>query len=197
MVTGAVEHPGVVPVRAGTRIAELVALGGGPKTKEVDGQSIELADLAAGRVIRDGAALPVSLARAMEGDPRHNVRVRAGDILLVPAARGREVSVLGDVHTSKVVPFVPGMRLSKALAMAGGPTRAADNADVRIVRGSLAAPRVFRASLRALVDGNGTDVVLCPGDVVYVSEHWFASSTEVIQRITPLLVGAAFVGSLK
>jgi hypothetical protein len=29
------------------------------------------------------------------------------------------------------------------------------------------------------------DVELAPGDVVYVSEHWFASVTDVLEKIIP------------
>lgn len=197
LVTGAVEHPGVVPVRAGMRVAEALLLGGGPKMRDMEGRPFELADMDAARVVRDGKPLPVSLARAMRGDPRHNVRLRAGDVLFVPPSRGREVVVLGDVRAPKSIPYFEGIRLTTAVAIAGGTAKTADESDVRLVRGPLSAPRVYTTSLRALVRGEGRDVALEPGDVVFVSEHWFATATDVVARLTPLLLGAAFVTSQK
>lgn len=41
-------------------------------------------------------------------------------------------------------------------------------------------------SARDLFAGVRKDVVLAPGDVVYVSEHWFASVGEVLERVMPL-----------
>lgn len=195
-LTGAVEHPGPVAVRPGIRLAEVLATVGGPKTREVDGRSFDLADVASAKLVRGGVAVPVSVGRALTGDPRHNVRVRAGDIVYLPPAQGREVTVLGSVKNAKVIPFFSGLRLSAALAMAGGAAREADEGDVRVIRGSLSSPRVYRASLADLVAGRGADVELRAGDVVYVTEHWFATTTDVVQRLTPVLVGAALGASL-
>lgn len=195
LVTGAVEHPGVVPVRAGMRVAEALALGGGPKTRDMDGRPFELADMDAARLVRDGKSMPVSLAQALRGDPRHNVRLRAGDVVFVPPSRGREIVVLGDVRAPRSIPYFEGIRLTTAVAIAGGTAKTADESDVRLVRGPLSAPRVYTSSLRALARGEGTDVALQPGDVVFVSEHWFATSTDVVARLTPLLLGASFVGA--
>lgn len=195
LVTGAVEHPGVVSVRAGMRVAEALALGGGPKTRDMDGRPFELADMDGARLVRDGKSVPVSLAHALRGDPRHNVRIRAGDVVFVPPSRGREVVVLGDVRAPRSIPYFEGIRLTTAVAIAGGTAKTADETDVRLVRGPLSAPRVFASSLRALARGEGKDVVLQPGDVVFVSEHWFATSTDVVARLTPLLLGASFVAA--
>jgi polysaccharide export outer membrane protein len=85
------------------------------------------------------------------------------------------------------------MRLTEVLAAAGGSTQDADNADVRVIRGSLASPRVYRASLKALVAGQGGDVELAAGDVVFVTEHWFATTTNLINRLVPAL-GASALG---
>lgn len=187
-VVGAVDRSGVVPLRASTRLADLVALAGGPKQfTMVDGTVMSSADLDGARLVREGKALPVSVRQALQGDPHHNVRVHPGDLLYVPPARAERVSVMGYVNSPKSMPFRDGIRLTEALAIAGGPNEKGDNGDVRIVRGPLSAPRVYRASIRALIDGKGHDVVLVPGDVVFVTEHWFASVGDVIARLAPLI----------
>jgi polysaccharide biosynthesis/export protein len=194
-VSGAVNRPGEYEIRPSTRIAEIMATAGGFKTFDADGESHDGADLEAARLIRDGVAMPVSIARAMQGEPRHNVRVRAGDILFVPPLRDRRITLLGDVRTPRLAPFHPGMRLTEALALGGGTTKDADNADVRIIRGSLSAPKVYRADLKALVAGRAGDVELAAGDIVFVTEHWFATATDVVNRLAPALALAAFTVS--
>jgi polysaccharide biosynthesis/export protein len=156
---------------------------------------VDLADLEGARVVRDGVALPIDVALAASGHVRHDVRVQPGDLLHVPPARGRHVTILGDVAQPRTVPFRPGMRLSEALARAGGPNDDADEADVRVIRGPLSAPRVYRASLEGLAAGEATDVELTRGDVVYVTTEWLASFGEVLQRLSPLL-GVATVAGL-
>ena len=192
-VAGAVEHPGVYLVTPGNRVADLIARSGGFARQVSEGESVDLADVEAARVVRAGAVLPVSVARALEGNPLHNVHVRAGDLIVVPPMRGERVSVLGNVHFPKVVPFRTGLRLTDALAIGGGADSSADGGDIRIIRGPLSHPHIYRASLDAIVGGGGRDVMLEPGDVIFVTESWFASATDVLNRLTPLLLAANLV----
>ena len=83
--------------------------------------------------------------------------------------------------------YRPGIRLTEALASAGGITLDADDNDVRVIRGPLADPLVYKWSLEKLTKDRSGDVELAPGDVVFVSEHWVASMGEVINRVAPLL----------
>ena len=41
--------------------------------------------------------------------------------------------------------------------------------------------------MRDLVDAKATDVELVPGDIVYVTESWLASTAQVLEAIAPLL----------
>lgn len=191
IVAGAVDKPGAYELRPDARVAEIVVTAGGFKTFDEAGETYDAADLDAARVLRAGAALPISLSRAMQGDPRHNVRLRAGDLVFVPPARSRRVTVLGEVRSPRLAPFRPGMRLTDALALAGGTTQDADNADIRVVRGPLSNPRVYRADLKALISGRGRDVELAAGDIVFVTEHWFATTTDVVNRLAPALAAIA------
>src|SRR5690606_902639 len=93
---------------------------------ETDMERIELADWDGARLMRSGQAVPVDMKRAMLGDPRHNVRIRPGDLLYVPPRRGERISVFGAVGTAKVLDYRPGVRLSEAIAIAGGLTIDAD-----------------------------------------------------------------------
>lgn len=196
IITGAVDKPGVYDAKPGARVADIVASAGGTRILGGGADSIEASDMDGARIVRDGKTLPVSVKRALFGETLHNIYVRPGDIIFVPWAMGRQIAVLGDVHSARNVPFHPGIRLTEALAAAGGPTRTADNADVRIVRGPLSRPTVYRANLDDLIRGKTTDVVLAAGDVIFVTEHWFATTMDVVNRLTPLLATAAVTATL-
>jgi protein involved in polysaccharide export with SLBB domain len=138
--------------------------------------------------------VPVSLALAITGDPRHNVRVRPGDHLYVPPELDGLVSVLGEVHAARVMPYRAGLRLTLALAFAGGTTRDADRGEIIVVRGDHSAPSVYVARLDDLLEGRGADPVLAPGDVVYVGATGLSKLRDVMAAIAPAVSVAATTG---
>jgi len=186
-VLGAVANQGTVPLIPGARITDVIASVGGPLTSSEDGVPILLADLNGAVLIRGGHTQPISVARALEGDPLHNVFMRPGDHVYVPPALGRSVTVLGQVGGARVFPHQAGLRLSQALAMSGGVTVGADKGDIRVIRGSLEAPRVYQASLADFVDGEVHDVQLQPGDIIFVTDHPIEDVSEVLGVISPAL----------
>jgi len=194
-VLGTVERPGRYVLRGGMRVADLVGLAGGLDSMKGESERVERADADAARLLRGGEPLPISLPRALEGHPRHNVLIAPGDVLWIPSLEGAAVRVLGEVKTARTVPWRPGLRLSEALARAGGLTAEADAGDVRVVRGPLSKPRIYQARFAELLQGKATDVELARGDIVFVTKHWFATATDVLQRLTPLLAAGAAAGT--
>ncbi len=195
-VLGVVTSPGVHPVGPSTRLAELIALAGGPVANIAEGESLALADLSAATLLRAGRPLPVDVGRAIEGHPRHNVRVLAGDLLYVPASSGQRITVLGQVRSPRTIAFRPGISLIDAIALAGGTTPEADNGDLRIVRGRLSRPSLYRANLGDVFNGRAPNPPLQPGDIVFVTEHWLATASQVLNRLTPLLAMAALTAGI-
>lgn len=193
-VIGAVGEQGRIPIVPGMKVADLLAAAGGPAISDEDGVATLTADLVTARLVRDGEALPISIALAVTGDPRHNVRVQPGDHLYVPPQLGTLISVLGEVQGARVIPYRPGIRLTQALAIAGGLTRDANGGDIHIVRGPSTSPRVYQAAVDHVVEGNLPDPVLAPGDVVYVGSSALADFRDVISTITPLVSVAATTG---
>lgn len=193
-VLGAVATPGRYTVVPGMRLADLLASAGGTERGEEGGVAVPVADLAGARLVRNGQVVPVSLVRAITGDPRHNVRVRPGDHLYVPPELEGLVSVLGEVHAARVMPYRPGLRLTLALAFAGGTTRDADRGEIIVVRGDHAAPSVYVARLDELLDGEGADPLLAPGDVVYVGASGLSKLRDVMAAIAPAVSVAATTG---
>ncbi|MCA9576284.1 MAG: SLBB domain-containing protein [Polyangiales bacterium] len=193
-VIGAVASPGRVTVVPGMRLADLLASAGGSAHGEEANMTVPLADLHGARLVRQGQVVPVSLVLAVMGDPRHNVRVRPGDHLYVPPQLEGLVSVLGEVHAARTMPYRAGLRLTLALAFAGGPTRDADHAEIIVVRGDHAAPEVYVARLDQLLDGEGADPILAPGDVVYVGATGLSKLRDVMAAIAPVVSVAATTG---
>ncbi len=188
-VLGAVTTQGSVQLIPGARVADVIASAGGPLTAPATPGSppLSMADLDGAVLIRGGKPLPISIAKALRGDPAHNVYVHPGDHIYVPPALGSSISVLGQVGTPRVFPHHAGLRLTQALALAGGVTVGADKSDIRVIRGTLEAPRVYRASLRAVVDGDSHDVLLQPGDIIFVTDHPIEDIGEVVGLVAPVL----------
>ena len=188
-VIGAVNSEGSKQLTPGMRLAELMAASGGPlKTSSESGELSYAADLESARLVRNGTPLPVSVRLALQGDTKHNVLVHPGDQLFVPPGLGSRIAVLGTIGTGGLMlNYRPGMRVTEALASAGGLTIDSDYRDVRVIRGPLDKPLVYQYDLYDYVDGEGGDIELAPGDGVWVNDHWVADFGEFINRISPLL----------
>lgn len=196
-VLGAVVSPGRVQVPPGMRVADLLAQAGGPLTSSTTQAVNLLGNLDLARLVRDGDTVPVSIPLAVKGDPKHNVRVRSGDQLYVPPGTDMLIMVIGEVGAPQPIAYRYGIRLTEVLARAGGINPRGDRNDVRIVRGPLREPRVYTATIKELVNGAATDVVLAPGDIVYVTKSWIASTAEVLNALSPLISlanSAAIIG---
>jgi polysaccharide export outer membrane protein len=187
-VLGAVTTQGSVILVPGARVADVIATAGGPLFGTGEGDlPAPMADLEGAVVSRGGRPLPISVAKALRGDPQHNVFMHPGDYIFVPPALNSSISVLGQVGAPRLVPFHPGIRLTQTLAMASGVTVGADKGDIRVIRGTLEAPRVYEASLSDYVAGKTNDVSMQPGDIVFVTDHRIEDIGEVIALVSPLL----------
>ncbi|PKN49339.1 MAG: hypothetical protein CVU63_02435 [Deltaproteobacteria bacterium HGW-Deltaproteobacteria-20] len=195
-VSGAVEKPGNVAIVGDGRLAQVLADAGGPRMANTGDKLVGLADMDGAQLVRDGKVLPVDFVRALEGDPRHNVRVRSGDVIVVPPAVHGRIVVLGNVNKPRTLPFQRGMRLSEALAEAGGLAQSADSQDVRVLRGGYRKPKLYVTNAQHLFEGRASDPILAAGDIVYVSKHWFATVGEVIEKVVPAVATAAVITTL-
>lgn len=114
-ILGSVARPGTFPFRQGDTLLTLMGIGGGP----IEGRS----DLKRSMFRRGESRefIPIDLdAMLFRGDTSQNFVLQDGDELIVPENRKNRVIVLGTVPRPGVVPYTDGMRLSDAIALAGG-----------------------------------------------------------------------------
>jgi len=96
-----------------------------------------------------------------------DIDVRPGDTLTIPK-KPNFVMVSGQVYNPAAISFSPGKRAGWYLKQAGGPTRIADKKAIFVVRSN---GSVVGRSSGDWWATKATNVVLLPGDTVYVPEN--------------------------
>lgn len=173
---GRFQAPGIYNMAAPTTLLEAVAAAGGSQSFAGQRQISEggplgedLADLQHSFIVRDNKMLPVDFYALLDkGDLSQNIYLQPDDFIYFAPSYAKEVYVLGAVVQPKPVQYVRGMSLMQAIAGAYGTVRDAWLAHVTIVRGSIAHPQVAFVNYYDVVKGKTPDVVLQPGDIVYV-----------------------------
>ena len=144
----------------------MASLRGGPATPSY---SEDIADLRRSFVMRDGSVLAVDFYRLLkQGDMSQNIFLRPDDFVYLPSAIAREVFVLGAVYQPRSVVHRVPTSLVGAIAQAHGTVKDAYLSHVAIVRGSLTEPTIAVVDYQDIVKGKAPDVLLEPGDIVYV-----------------------------
>lgn len=94
--------------------------------------------------------------------------IRPGDIINIPEASS--AFVIGDVNRPTVVPLDKQIMLSRAIALAGGPTSNAKTSKIRIVRyiDGKGGNSQIMVNLKDIYANKREDIALRPGDIVDV-----------------------------
>ena len=181
---------GVYLLTGRNTLSEVLAKAGGP-APNADLHQIQLSRAGGTRYV-------VNLFRLMaEGDLRQDVVLDAGDAVFIPAltaaaavaAEQPRVFVFGEARTPGSYAFSPNMRVSQAVAMAGGLSDTGLAQSVRVIRGGLDKPEVIEADFERLL-GEGDrrqDVALQPNDIVVIPRTGIANWNAFLARIRPTL----------
>ncbi|NUN12848.1 MAG: polysaccharide biosynthesis/export family protein [Myxococcales bacterium] len=189
LVLGAVQNPGIFPLSGPITVLEALGLAGGVALVGETGRA--LADLSRAYLVRGKSVVPLNFDRLIGGDYQHNVYIRPGDMLYIPARHAGEVFVLGEVQNPGVFEFVPNMSVMRALAAAGWVNRvAAKETAVRVIRGALAAPHVYLIDAEDIAAGRRNDVAIRPGDIVFVTTTELQDWNDVLGQLLPTLQAA-------
>jgi len=168
-ILGRVFKPGIFPLRQPTTLLEAISESGGLFTSRFSGTTQELADLSNSVIIRDGDILPVKFDKLInEGDTSQNVYLRHNDFIYLPSASTSTVLLLGAVSVPQAISYKDSLTLVDCIAQAKGPTKEAHLTHAVIVRGTLEKPSAAIVNLKAILTGKETDVLLQPGDIVWL-----------------------------
>ncbi len=172
MVTGKINNPGMVPYAEGMTAMKAIFLSGGLSDNTLRSQV---------RIVSgDGTIQPPVLVDISEGQigaaGEPNPVLEPGDLMVVMgAAPGNIVSVLGKVRKPGIIDYEHGLTALQAILRAGGFDRGASRSKVRIVRGEGEQEQKIRANFDNLDKGDrsGANIALLPGDIVIVPETFF------------------------
>ncbi len=189
LVLGAVTNPGLVTFEgAPTLLGALTRAGLGTGPNKI----AQLPDRCA--VYRgQNQVVWVELKSLMQsGNGLADLRLRRDDVVYVPSAADRIVSVLGEVQKPGAVPLDSSTTLASVLAQAGGFTaKAGNNPHIQIVDPAGGTSRVI--SFKDLRNpAKALEVTLRPGEMIYVPQSGFARATYALERLNPLITAATF-----
>jgi polysaccharide export outer membrane protein len=104
--------------------------------------------------------------------------------VVVQAAPSHAVSVIGEVASEKTFALTREMRVSDAVAEAGGASELAASSRVRLVRGEGEAAQLYVVDLDAIRAGDGSsDVLLQEGDLVVVPAAYTVVTGYALRRL--------------
>jgi polysaccharide export outer membrane protein len=168
-ILGQVLKPGIFPLRQPTTLLEAVAQAGGLAMSGLAGTSVEIADLGSSVIIRDGDMLPVNFEKLIKaGDTSQNIYLRHNDFIFLPSSNTSTVLLLGAVAAPQAIRYKETLTLVDCIAQAKGPAKEAYLDQIVVVRGSLRKPKVAVVNLKAILTGKQTNVLLQPGDIVWI-----------------------------
>lgn len=79
-----------------------------------------------------------------------------------------EVSVLGEVNKPGTFPYVEKLTLVQAISDAGGLTELAQVRRIKLTRKGPNGVGTYEVSIKAITDGRAEDILLQPGDIIFV-----------------------------
>jgi polysaccharide export outer membrane protein len=181
-ILGAVEKPGVYPLRGQERLLEIISIAGGiqnekagkfiliwrQKSRGKNGSSNESNDNGNGRLIKIG------LERLLQqGDMNLNVPLINRDVVFVPQAE--YVYIIGEVKKpGSYKLYEKDISILEVITMAGGFTPIASPNKTRIIRVEEGEERTIPVKMKDIIKGEKSkDIVLKSGDIVVVPESLF------------------------
>lgn len=171
-VIGAVNDQSRFKLQRRIRLLELLTFAKGPSTKA--GQTINVVHSSASspckKVEESDAAVFSSykLSDVLQGDPKSNPYLEAGDIVTVPEAD--QVYVVGNVFMPITIPLREPVTLTRAIAMAGGLKQDTQKDKIRVLRQEPGTPvrKEITVDLSAIEKKRSEDLALLPNDIVDV-----------------------------
>ena len=188
-VAGCVAKPGNYTVSIGqTRLRDAIALFGGFQSGQLNGDTVELADLDNSYILRNGKKLPVDFRKLVrEGDDLQNIPILNGDYIYVPSTMTGSVIFLGEVGSNSNVAFLEGMSLLQGLGYVGGLHSESYDRYIRVIRGGMDNTVVYTVDVDKILNGKMKDFKLEANDVIYVPQDDITKWNQLIRKILPTM----------
>lgn len=189
LVFGKVTFPDIYPLDSSLTVRQAIARAGGLAQGYYRGTTVEISSLKDSYLRRGDQLIPVNFERLITlNDATQDIYVRSGDIIYIGSGlgKGSEVYLLGKVREQKVAPYTGGMTLVGLITGGadlggGGYLPESDLNRLIILRGPLDHPDVIEANLQDILTGKARDVLMAPGDIVYVPEKPYQYLRDVVQ----------------
>ncbi len=176
--------PGEYRLTGKTTLLEMVTKAGGPtENANLSGVNIRRAS---------GETISVNLFKAIQqGDPGKDFILDNRDVIFIPTLSkdGNRIHVFGEVVQPGTYSFNDAnIRLANVIAEAGGPTVFATESNTRVIRGDITRPEVISANLDLLLEAGdqSQNVVLAPGDLVYVPRSRIGDFNRFWEQVRPI-----------
>ena len=184
-IAGSCAKPGVYGVSNSTRLADFYAMAGSSASRLFNGVNVDVADLDHSIFVRNGEILPVDFHKAIDkGDLLHNIRVRKGDYVFIAQRMEASVIICGEVNNPHKRLFEPGMGLIETLTSAGW-MKETHWSHVIIIREGLSNPKLYKVNVDGIIAGKCRNVLLKPGDVVYVPRDNISEYNVFVRKLLP------------
>jgi protein involved in polysaccharide export with SLBB domain len=184
-VIGEVQNTAQIPLRGRTTLLDLLVTAGGLRPQ---------ADLHQVRLLRrDGQSYTLDLLHLVgDGERIRDLVLDAGDVVFVPGKRSDEsrVFLLGEVVSPGAFTITPGMRLSHALALAGGPKDTALLDNARVLRANQQQQlQVIQVDFERALSGldGAQDIALASNDIIVVPRTRIGNWNAFLARIRPTI----------
>lgn len=162
-VVGQVKKTGLVEIGVGDRVLQALAQAGYDETS----------DLSRVNVRRGNEIIDLDLTKYLSGeDLTQNIELKSGDTVVVPKADIENIGsvlITGQVNKTGSLPLKRGMTFREAMGLVGGVTVEADTTRITLKREKADEPIKIDYD-RAMAGDKSADVVLQPGDVIFVPE---------------------------
>ncbi|MDY6861427.1 MAG: polysaccharide biosynthesis/export family protein [Thermodesulfobacteriota bacterium] len=184
-ILGEVKNPGLYELKGDMALLYLISKAGGINGTEagnfailLKGQGESVKNYPIEKLIEKGNSERIDLRRLFEGDPEVNVKISDSDLVYIPSKKGASISlskiyVMGRVKNPKAYDFQKGITALNACIIAGGfdPFAAPNRATItRIESGN---KKIIKINLNKVRDGKEKDILLKPGDRIYIPETRF------------------------
>jgi len=178
-LTGLVQASNI-PVDGRVRLYEILAKAALPPESNLYASYVE----------RCGVPLKIDMYRLIkDGDMTQNIVMRGGDKIYIGGLKDHVAMVMGEVGMPRPIPLPAGyISLKEALTLAGGIPFTGDKRHIQVIRGGIESPKIYSFSWKFIIHEPNKNILLIPGDVVYVSQTPITQWGLFIKQLEPTMV---------